>query len=383
MVKTEFMYLMEELDSLTEEYVLEAHGYKVGDLVEIDSFGNYTSPLHGMVLDCFDGNSKIIGVMLLVGNCPVSDTPLNEIHKKISEEALTEEEKSNYDKHGKSSRDKKFKELSGSTYSGSSEYESAETDDYEARDAVDHGFLRDAIQLFQNDEEAEGVVVSCQKTPKSYPIRVCRLYYSQDELQNIIKHLHEKHGDLSYIHAYHDRGVIELYKDKWKKADTEAQKQAQQEVKTLFNKKVTEKLREVKLYSKCFESEATEAEYNDIYREYVPKNIPADSEEQDRILRTFVKALEQHFILTAADTGEQAKPIEARNAKLNRARKNNSKIVKAFKEVGLATDDLTVTAKNKKGKDYKKASAKLNKLRKTLFGEAFDEELDDAFNQDF
>ena len=82
MVKTEFMCLMEELDNLTEEYVLEAHGYKVGDLVEIESFGNFKAPLHGMILDCFDENSEIIGVMLLVGNCSVSDTPLNEILKK-------------------------------------------------------------------------------------------------------------------------------------------------------------------------------------------------------------------------------------------------------------------------------------------------------------
>lgn len=82
-------------------------------------------------------------------------------------------------------------------------------------------------------------------------------------------------------------------------------------------------------------------------------------------------------------THETTAPSEPKNAKLTRARQNNSKIVKAFKEVGLATDDLTVAAKNKNGKEYKKASDKLNKLRKTLFGEAFEEELDDPFNQEF
>ena len=74
---------------------------------------------------------------------------------------------------------------------------------------------------------------------------------------------------------------------------------------------------------------------------------------------------------------------EPKNAKLNRARQNNSKIMKAFKEVGLPTDDLVAIAKNKNGRDYKKASEKLNKLRKTLFGEAFEEELDNPFDQEF
>ena len=69
---------------------------------------------------------------------------------------------------------------------------------------------------------------------------------------------------------------------------------------------------------------------------------------------------------------EAANSTEPKNAKLNRARQANLKIIKAFKEIGLATDDLTVTAKNKNGKDYRKASDKLNKLRKTLFGESFD-----------
>lgn len=85
---------------------------------------------------------------------------------------------------------------------------------------------------------------------------------------------------------------------------------------------------------------------------------------------------------TAAVTATQETPAtKPKNAKLNKARQNNLKIIKAFKEVGLPADDLTVMAKNKNGKDYKKASDKLNKLRKTLFGEAFDD--DNTFNQEF
>lgn len=57
-------------------------------------------------------------------------------------------------------------------------------------------------------------------------------------------------------------------------------------------------------------------------------------------------------------------------------------IIKAFKEVGLPADDLTVAAKNKNGKEYRKASDKLNKLRKTLFGEALDED-ESQLDQEF
>lgn len=78
-------------------------------------------------------------------------------------------------------------------------------------------------------------------------------------------------------------------------------------------------------------------------------------------------------------TTQQAGP---KNAKLNKARQNNLKIIKAFKEVGLPADDLTVVAKNKNGKEYRKASDKLNKLRKTLFGEALDED-ENQLDQEF
>lgn len=196
----EYELLWDESKYLVEGYTLEAHGYKVGDLVEIESYSDYPSPLHGMVLDCFDTNSKIIGVMLLVGNCYISDTPLNEIYKKISEKDLTKEEKANYEKQGKPACERKIKELSADT--------------------------------------------------------------TQEE--------------------------------------------------------------------KPAEEKTTQA-------------------------------------------------TEPKNAKLNKARQANLKIIKAFKEVGLATDDLTITAQNKNGKNYKKASDKLNKLRKTLFGESLEEAFDDEY----
>jgi hypothetical protein len=84
---------------------------------------------------------------------------------------------------------------------------------------------------------------------------------------------------------------------------------------------------------------------------------------------------------TASDMTAQEEPeksnTEPKNAKLNKARQANKKIIQAFKEVGLATDDLIIVAINKKGKEYKKASNKLNKLRKTLFGESLEVDSDE------
>lgn len=210
MIKTEFLDLYEELGALNEDYVLEALGYKVGDLVEFESYGDKvdtSKPFRGVVLHCFDNQSvtKLIGIMRLDNNFPgsISDTPINEIFRKISEKELSAEEKANYDKYGKPAVGKQLKELG--------------VDDTAKKEKSEEG--------------------SVDNTP------------------------------------------------------------------------------------------------------------------------------------------------EPKNAKLNRARQNNLKIIKAFKEVGLPADDLTITAKNKKGKDYRKASDKLNKLRKTLFGEALDDE--NVFNQDF
>ena len=78
-----------------------------------------------------------------------------------------------------------------------------------------------------------------------------------------------------------------------------------------------------------------------------------------------------------SDAPQEKATTEPKNAKLNKARQANLKIIKAFKEIGLSTDDLTVTAKNKNGKEYRKASDKLNKLRKTLFGESLTEETEE------
>lgn len=147
-------------------------------------------------------------------------------------------------------------------------------------------------------------------------------------------------------------------------------------------------------YLDIVDDRISSADFSALYGEYLPKNAPADGDEQDRLIKLFIKALEQKIkgkpadrgdaqeTKDAATTSEGSPKVEPKNAKLNKARQNNLKIIKAFKEVGLPADDLTVTAKNKNGKDYRKASDKLNKLRKTLFGEALDED-ENPFNQNF
>jgi hypothetical protein len=118
MVKTDFIDLYESLNILNEDYTLEAHGYKVGDLVELENFGYKpsTDTLHGVVLDLFENQTvtKLIGVLLLGGDhgVTIADTQVNEILRKISEKDLTDEEKTNYAKRGKPACEKRIKELS-------------------------------------------------------------------------------------------------------------------------------------------------------------------------------------------------------------------------------------------------------------------------------
>lgn len=256
-------------------------------------------------------------------------------------------------------------------------------------------YLRAAMQMFQTDEDAKGVVVSVKPEGQS-PVKVCKLYHSDEELNNITKSLYDKYGKNSnlYINAYHDRSAIEFYNNKWQKADTDDQKEAQKIIDNLFNEKLQSAMKDAGMpYLDILDDRISRDDFSALYNEYFPKNAPADDDEQDRLIKLFITALEQKIKGKLSDQGdtqetkdavatsEEPLKAEPKNAKLNKARQNNLKIIKAFKEVGLSADDLTVMAKNKNGKDYKKASDKLNKLRKTLFGEAFDD--DNTFNQEF
>lgn len=248
-------------------------------------------------------------------------------------------------------------------------------------------FLRTAIQMFQADEDAKGVVVSIKPEGQAEE-KVCKLYHTDEELDAIVTKLLNKYGSKSYINAYHDRGVIGFFNDKWKKQDAKAQKEAQIELNNIFNKKLMDTMRDAGVpYVKVLEY-ISEEDWLALYQEYLPTEAPSDSEDQDKLIRIFIKELKQIVNKKsepdgASKTELEVPKLEPKNAKLTRARQNNSKIVKAFKEVGLPTDDLVAIAKNKNGRDYKKASEKLNKLRKTLFGEAFEEELDNPFDQEF
>ena len=255
-------------------------------------------------------------------------------------------------------------------------------------------YLRAAMQMFQADDNAKGVVVSCRVGTHA-PIKVCKLYHSDEELNNITKSLYAKYGKNIYITAYHDRSAIEFYNKKWQKADAEDQKEAQQAIDALFNEKLETAMKDAGMpYLDIIDNHISQNDFLALQKEYIPKNIPADDKEQDRLIKLFIKALEQKIKGTsssqkdiqdtkdiATDTQETT-VVEPKNAKLNKARQNNLKIIKAFKEVGLPADDLTVIAKNKNGKEYRKASDKLNKLRKTLFGEALDED-ENQLDQEF
>ena len=117
---------------------------------------------------------------------------------------------------------------------------------------------------------------------------------------------------------------------------------------------------------------------NEIETKYPPKDYSLDISalHNKELLKQYKVYNEVIKELNNIEDNKKEEPVkveEPKNARLNRARANNTKIIKAFKEVGLQTNDLTQKAINKNGKEYTKASDKLNKLRKTLFGESIEE----------
>jgi len=80
-----------------------------------------------------------------------------------------------------------------------------------------------------------------------------------------------------------------------------------------------------------------------------------------------------------AEEAQPEAPAKRDMSKQNAAKENNKKIVNAFKDAGLDASELITTATNKNGKEYKKASDTLLKLRKALFGESL---IPEAFEDD-
>jgi len=76
----------------------------------------------------------------------------------------------------------------------------------------------------------------------------------------------------------------------------------------------------------------------------------------------------------AEKPAEPAKPVNKRD--LTKAN-NSKKLIKALNKLGINTDELITKYKDENGKEHTKGTDKLNQLRKELFGESLDEEVDE------
>ena len=192
----------------------------------------------------------------------------------------------------------------------------------------DNPFLKEGIRLWLDNPTAKHLIVSLKPSKElgyNEEVQVNKLAFSDSEFDQIIKNLYNNwNNKIASISAFHNIRELEYY-----------------------------------------------PEYKEVLKEKEEKeeNINADGKN--------VENTESTVNTSGPAESQNIKTEEPKNAKLNKARQNNSKIIKAFKEVGLDITDLTVKAQNKNGKEYTKASDKLNKLRKTLFGEEFDPFLED------
>ena len=182
-------------------------------------------------------------------------------------------------------------------------------------------FLAKALPLYKQDSAAKGIIVSVKKDGSgNKEEEIGKTYHSTAEFDKIMSEIYRVYGTNINVSAIHDRGLIKEYEKELDKLAKETEGQA-----------------------------ATDS---------VPaKKVVQDTEKQ-----------------TAEVQKEQpAKPKTTAKytpAQLTTMRQNNNKIISATKIAGLDISPLVTTGTDKNGRQYKKASPALNKLRKTLFGES-------------
>lgn len=168
-------------------------------------------------------------------------------------------------------------------------------------------FLAKALSLYSKDTAAKGVIVSIRKDGSgTKEEEVGKLYHSTAEFDKIMAEIYKVHGTDINVSAIHDRSMIKTYEKELEKIAKESAQDG--------------------------ENQAAE----------VQKEQPVKPQ------------------TTAKYTPAQ----------LTAMRQNNNKIISATKVAGLDISKLVTTGTDKNGRQYKKASPELNKLRKTLFGES-------------
>jgi len=276
-------------------------------------------------------------------------------------------------------------------------------------------YTKEALDAFEADKDAKGVVIFTSEGKNIY--KICQLYHDDRELQRINYYIEKLIPHHNTVWAVHSRGTAEDIRSKL--TDTETGPDIKYiELPELVDKDLVKRTFKQQIMAGDW-VEVLEDKYPAMYKSLMRHHntnifkvdhislmldfekdgdnlslvLPNNNEISINELQVKKLTEEEVKKLTADKTETEEKSVEnseepkaeekpeensePKNAKLNKARLANKKIIKTFKELGLPIDDLIATATNKNGREYKKASEKLNKLRKGLFGESLEDDTDE------
>lgn len=281
---------------------------------------------------------------------------------------------------------------------------------------AENKYTKEAFDLFDQDKDAKGVFVFTTSGKKIY--KLTTVYHTDDELDRYVYYIDKYIPDHGTIYRYDNENIINKIKQEMA-TSTIDDKAEYVEIPELTDKDILKRTIKQRIkvgdYIKVLEDKK-KGLYNSLIKHYntpafevtaitIRKNALNEDGDLVEILDGKVALFEdevEKITKEEAEVLKQAKPVEAenstndeqttdtkqsskvnepKNAKLNKARQNNKKILKAFKNNGLPIDNLVTKATDKNGRNYLKSSRVLNSLRKEIFGEAFGEDNNIEFNK--
>ena len=159
----------------------------------------------------------------------------------------------------------------------------------------DNPYLPLALTIFENDEDAKGIIVSARAQGSSDQIKICKTFKNDAELQKLIKLISDKYGKISDFSVLHDRSDIDTYKRMISDSENKKRSDNQTAIDNMFNKKLEDSLSANNLRDLVDELVANDQDkWFALYNKYIPEIIPANAKEQDRIITLLIEALKKY-----------------------------------------------------------------------------------------
>ena len=270
------------------------------------------------------------------------------------------------------------------------------------RNATECKYTKAALEAFLADDKAKGVLIYTNIGNKIY--NISQIYHDDYELSRLNYYIDQFIRGHGVVSAIHSKGQAEAMLDQCKDATID------DKVEYVDESEITDKelLHKTRLSGlKAGDTiEVLEDKYPAMYKSLMKhfntnvfeiKDIslmPESEQEGDLVIisdkdvaisESKVKKVEKQATppiksetkdKPEENTEEEKPDIPAEQQTAQKAAQLSKKVIKAFKDAGLSTDELIV--KNGVGKT--KASAKLKKLKQSLFGESLEEDFDEELD---